>query len=48
MILPVDVQWLEPETFKNVDSWMQMLKDKAGDDIHVTLVGNKLDLAAKR
>ena len=38
----------EPDTFKSVDSWMNIINDKAKDNVLVALVGNKADMEAKR
>ena len=48
MTLQVDDSDPEIETFKNVDSWISMIHDKAKDNVLVALVGNKVDMEAKR
>ena len=35
-------------SFNKVDLWIQELKEVAGDDIHIILVGNKIDLIEER
>ena len=38
----------EPDTFKSVDSWMQIILDKAKADVKIALIANKVDLEGKR
>jgi small GTP-binding protein len=47
-ILLVVFDLTNPETFANVDSWINLAKENAPPEVQIILIGNKSDLATTR